>query len=204
MNHQTDRGAMGGRSRRGVRQRLVAVAAVAMSLVFVGSACAPPSPPAGGGGIDIAFGPLTIPLPPIEIRPPATTIPLLPGCSINYRTVGVQVYGATVTIPGIRIDPNQPIITVPNVVVKIPNLRVPASTVGVNCLGLAPSVQVDLIIPSTVLVRHATLNLTARTITLGNPSFTLNGAGLGVNAFSVVVPLPPIVSIPLPSSAIKF
>jgi hypothetical protein len=175
-----------------------------MSLAFVGSACAPPSPPAGGGGIDIAFGPLTIPLPPIEIRPPATTIPLLPGCSINYQTLGVQVYGATVTIPGIRVDPNQPIITVPNVVVNIPNLRVPASTVGVNCLGLAPSVQVDLIIPSTVLVRHATLNLAARTITLGNPSFTLNGAGLGVNGLDIVVPLPPIVSIPLPSTAIGF
>src|SRR5690349_21524019 len=122
MTHHTDARTTGGRRRRGIRQRVVAVAAVAMSLAFVGAACAPPSPPAGGGGIDVAFGPLTIPLPPIEIRPPATTIPLLPGCSINYQTLGVQVYGATVTIPGIRVDPNQPIITVPNVVVNIPNL----------------------------------------------------------------------------------
>ena len=43
-------------------------------------------------------------------------------CDIVYRPPGVRIVGATVTIPGIRIDPNQPIITTPNVVVKIPQL----------------------------------------------------------------------------------
>ena len=177
---------------------------LAVLVTLVGAACAPPSPPAGGGGLDINFGPVTIPLPPIEIRPPATTIPL--GiCNIGYQPPGVKIVGATVTIPGIRIDPNQPIITVPNVVVNIPQLRVPLSTVTLNCGLISIPTQVDLIIPSTVLVRAATLNLTARTITLQNPSFTINGAGMGVLGLGdLIIPLPPIVNIPLPTTAIGF
>jgi hypothetical protein len=206
MNQQTDRSTSGGRSRRGVRRRIFAVAAVAMTLAFVGSACAPPSPDAGPGGIDINFGPLTIPLPPIEIRPPATKIPL--GlCDATYQAPGVRIVGATVTIPGIRVDPNQPIITVPNVRVNIPQLRIPTSTVGLTCplVPIPVVVQVDLIVPSSVHVRAATLNLTQRTITLANPTFTVLGAGLGVPLLGdLIVPLPPIVNVPLPTSAIKF
>ena len=178
---------------------VVAVAALA-ALV---AACAPPSPPAGPGGIDVNFGPVTIPLPPIEVRAPATNIPLAI-CNIAYRPPGVNIVGATVTIPGIRVDPNQPIITVPNVVVRIPQLRVPLSTVTLACGPLRLPVQVDLIIPSTVVVRAATLNLNARTITLQNPSFAINGAGLGVNGLDLIIPLPPIVNIPLPTTAIAF
>ena len=201
MQTSTDSSRTRGGAARRLRAPLVAMAVV---VAFVGAACAPPSPPAGGGGIDVAFGPLTVPLPPIEIRPPATQIPL--GlCSATYQAPGVRLVGATVTIPGIRVDPNQPIITVPNVLVNIPQLRIITSTVGLSCLGLPPvTVQIDLIIPSQVLVRAATLNLTARTITLTNPSFTITGAGLGVLGLDLIVPLPPIVTVPLPTTAISF
>ncbi|MFN7149527.1 MAG: hypothetical protein ACK4V6_08595 [Microthrixaceae bacterium] len=149
------------------------------------------------------FGPVTIPLPPIEVRPAATTIPF--GlCNVGYQPPGVNIVGATVTIPGIRVDPAQPIITVPNVVVNIPQLRVPLSTITLTCGPLQLPVQVDLIIPSTMFVRAATLNLNARTITLANPSFAINGAGLGVNGLDLIIPLPPIVNIPLPTTAIAF
>ncbi len=176
-------------------------------LGVVGAGCAAPSPPAGGGGIDVDLGPLTIPLPPIEIRPPATTIPL--GlCNIGYQPPGVRIVGATVTIPRVRIDPSRPVITVPDVRVNIPQLRIPLSTVTLQCGLLTVPVQVDLIIPSSVLVRAATLDLNARTITLTNPSFAINGAGLGVLALGggldLIVPLPPIVNIPLPTTAIGF
>ena len=87
---------------------------------------------------------------------------------------------------------------------RIPQLRIPLSTVTLRCGLLTIPTQVDLIIPSTVLVRAATLNLNARTITLMNPSFTLNGAGLGVLGLDLVVPLPPIVNVPLPTTAIAF
>ena len=85
-----------------------------------------------------------------------------------------------------------------------PAAACPLSTIGLQCGPLNLSAQVDLIIPSTVVVRAATLNLRARTITLQNPSFTINGAGLGINSLSLIIPLPPIVNIPLPTTAIGF
>jgi hypothetical protein len=183
------------------RTRLIAVLATA---AFVAAACAPPSPPAGGGGLEVDFGPLTVPLPPIEIRPPETNIPL--GlCSAGYRPPGVEVIGATLTIPRVRIDPTRPVITVPDVQVRIPQLRVPTSTVTLRCGLIVLPTQIDLIIPSSVHVRAATLDLDARTITLTNPSFTIEGAGLGVLGLGdLIVPLPPIVSVPLPTTAIAF
>lgn len=187
-----------------VRRLRSPVVAMAMVVAVVGGACAPPSPDAGPGGVDVNFGPVTIPLPPIEVRPPATNIPFLV-CNIGYQPPGVRIVGATVTIPGIRIDPAQPIITVPDVVVNIPQLRIPVSTLTLSCLGATLPVQVDLIIPSTVVVKAATLNLTARTITLRDPTFTINGAGLGIPALGdLVIPLPPIVNVPLPTTAIAF
>lgn len=191
------------RSPRASALRLPLVMLSALCLLL-GVACAPPSPPAGGGGIEVDFGPLTIPLPPIEVRAPATTIPFAV-CNISYRPPGVMINGATVTIPKVRIDPARPIVTVPNVVVKIPQLRVPLSTVALRCGLLSLSVQVDLIIPSTVVVKNATLNLAARTITIQDPTFTINGAGLGIPGLgSLVIPLPPIFNVPLPTTAISF
>ncbi len=100
------------RAPRRARQLLVAVTALAA--LTGAAACAPPSPPAGGGGVEIDFGPLTIPLPPIEVRAPATTIPF-GVCNVAYRPPGIQIRNATLTIPKVRIDPAKPIITVPNV-----------------------------------------------------------------------------------------
>ena len=81
----------------------------------------------------------------------------------------------------------------------------PLSTVTLSCGLLSIPTQVDLIIPSTVLVRAATLNLAARTITLTDPTFTIDGAGLGVLGLGdLIIPLPPIVNIPLPTTAIAF
>jgi hypothetical protein len=177
--------------------------ALVSALAVVGASCAPPSPPAGGGGVDVELGPLTVPLPPIELRAPATNIPL--GlCSIAYQPPGVQIRNATLTIPRVRIDPARPVITVPNVSVNIPRLRIPLSTITLRCGLLVIPAQVDLIIPSTVLVKAATLDLSARTITLTQPSFTLNGVGLGVSGLDLVVPLPPILNVPLPTTAIAF
>lgn len=177
--------------------------AIAVVLSLLGLGCASPTPPPGSG-IDIDFGPLTVPLPPIEIRPPATTIPFA-FCSIAYRPPGVNITGATLTIPKVRIDPSAAVVSVPNVKVTIPRMRVPLSTLTLRCGALALPVQVDLIIPSTVRVQAATLNLAARTITLTNPSFAINGAGIGIPGLgNLVIPLPPILNIPLPTTAVAF
>lgn len=201
MERALTRGRAPGRT-RGRRWRGPLVG-VLLTASFVAGACAPQSPPAGPGGIGGTFGPLTIPLPPIELRPPATNIPVL-FCNIGYQPPGVRIVGATVTIPGIRIDPNQPIVSVPNVLVTFPQLRVPLSTITVSCGPLSLPVQVDLILPSQVMFKNVTLNLTARTITLQDPSFTVNGAGLGLLGLDLIVPLPPIVTLPLPGGAIAF
>ena len=186
------------------RLRHIRLAGLAVTAILATGACATPSPPAGGGGLEVDFGPLTIPLPPIEVRPPATTI-TVGLCNVAYQPPGVQIIGATVTIPGIRIDPTANLITVPNVVVNIPQLRIPLSTVTLACGPLVVPTQVDLIIPSTVVVKAATLNISAHTITLTDPTFTINGAGLGIPGLcDLVVPLPPIVNIPLPTTAIGF
>lgn len=177
------------------------IAAVA---ALAGPACAPQTPPAGGGGVAVDFGPLTIPLPPFEIRPPATTIPVLGLCNVGFQPPGIRITNATVTIPGIRIDPSNPIITVPNVRVNIPGLRAPVASLNLQCGPIVVPVTVEVILPSAVSVQAVTLNLAARTITLTSPSLTLNGAGLGVLGLDLVVPLPPIVAIPLPSAAIAF
>lgn len=177
---------------------------ITVVLALIGVGCAPPSPPAGGGGVEIDFGPLTVPLPPIEVRAPATRIPFGP-CNIAYQPPGVNIVGATLTIPKIRIDPTKPVVTVPNVKVTIPQLRVPLSTVTLRCGVLVLPVQVDLIIPSTVRIQAATLNLEARTVTLTNPSMTINGTGIGIPGLGdLVIPLPPIVNVPLPTTAIGF
>ena len=185
------------------RARAMLAVAFMSTLAVVGASCAPPSPPAGGGGIDVELGPLTVPLPPIELRAPATTIPL-GVCAIAYQPPGVQIRNATLTIPRVRIDPARPVVTVPNVSVNIPRLRIPLSTITLRCGLLVLPVQVDLIVPSTVLVKAATLDLSARTITLTQPSFTLNGVGLGVSGLDLVIPLPPILNVPLPTTAIAF
>ena len=198
--------------RRKSMKRAPLVAAVALISMFGGVACAPPSPPAGGGGLEIEFGPLVIPLPPIEIRPAAQTVNL--GlCSTSYRPPGIRIEGATVTIPKVRIDPNNPIITVPNVKVNIPKLRVPLSTVTLKCtvplVGtvISVSVQPDAIVPSQVLFKNITLNLNNRTITFQDPTFTITGVGLALQGplptGDIIIPLPPIVSVPLPSGAIS-
>lgn len=189
-------------SSKPARTRLVAGAFIA-SLAMLGASCAPASPPAGGGGLDIDLGPLTIPLPPIEVRAPATQIPVLL-CNVGYQPPGVQIRNATVTIPRVRIDPARPVISVPNVRVTIPQLRVPLSTLTLSCGPIAIPVSIDLIIPSTVTLTNATVDLNARTITLQQPTLTINGAGLGVSGLDLVVPLPPIVNVPLQTTAIAF
>ena len=201
--------AVPGRKRR---MRAPIVAAAAMVALFGGVACAPPSPSAGGGGIEINFGPLIIPLPPIEIRPAAVNVPLpliLGGiCNASYQPPGIRIENATVAIPGVRIDPNNPIITIPNVLVTIPKLRLPLSTVTLSCLGaLGVSVQPDAIIPSQVLFKDITLNLGNRTITFHDPSFTITGVGIAISPLplgDIIIPLPPIVTIPFPSGAVAF
>ncbi|MFN8052164.1 MAG: hypothetical protein U0Q22_12040 [Acidimicrobiales bacterium] len=176
-------------STRRLRMKLAGLVAVA---TVVGGACVPQS----GGGTLIPFGPVTIPLPPIGTTAPPTVIPVL-FCNISYYPPSFQIVGATVTIPGILIDTSKSTVGVPNVVVSIPQTKVGLPALGLGCGPLNITTNVNLIIPATVKVQAALINLQTRQLVLSDPSFTINGVGLELpGLFGLVIPLPPI-TIPL-------
>lgn len=185
---------------RPVRSRVLLVAAL---ISVLGAACAP-APPGGGGGTIVPFAPVTLPLPPLGVTPPPTNIPLLV-CNIAYYPPGFSLVGATVTIPGLLIDTTQATVGVPNVVVNIPRTIVALPALGLSCGPISLTTQVNVVIPATVRVQAATINLNTGVLALRNPSFTINGVGLQLpgllGGLGLTIPLPPI-TVPLPSISV--
>src|SRR3954453_9466275 len=102
---------------RSVRRRGPFVALAVVIAAFAG-ACAP----ASGGGFNIAIGG-TLPLPPIVAAPAFQGGNVL-GCPIGFNTPGLNITGATVTIPGINVNPGAGTVSVPNIQVNLPSIRV--------------------------------------------------------------------------------
>ena len=162
-----------------VRRRAPFVALVVVMAAVVG-ACTP-----AGGGFNIALGG-TLPLPPITAAPAFQGGNVL-GCPIGFNTPGLNIVGATATIPGINIDPGAGTITVPNIQVNLPSiqislpsLQVCASTVSLGNINLPASA-----------VATGVLNLGTMQLTI-NATVTIPIVILGVT-FPVVIPLSPIV-----------
>jgi hypothetical protein len=152
---------------------MLAIAAIAMVGVLAGACTAP-------GQITLR-GPWTVPLPPIDTTGPSTTVPVIPGlCETVYTPSGFRVSGATVTVPAISINLTGTI-DVPNVLVSIPAAVIALPSLQVNCLqtGLL-TLAVDLVIPATVQIADAHLDLNTGVLTLVNPSVTINGVGLSI------------------------
>jgi hypothetical protein len=186
---------------RRVRNSLVAL--LALGTLFTGVACSPAAGTgSGSGGTFIPFGPLTIPLPPIKVEPPSTTLVDL-GCSVAYKPIAFYINNATVTIPGVLINPGQEIISVPNIKVNLPQTLVGSPAAVLHCpLGITASTQVNVNVPGQVKVAAAVINLKTMTLTINNPSFTLTGVGLQLAPLGlplVTIPLPPIVTVPFGS-----
>ena len=73
--------------RKAGRTRVLAVASVAMVAVMAGACTAP-------GQITLR-GPWTIPLPTVDTRGPATTVPVIPGvCNTVYTPEGIRLADA--------------------------------------------------------------------------------------------------------------
>src|SRR5262245_60730688 len=81
------------------RRRRGPIVAFAVVIAAFAGACTP-SP---GGGFDIAIGG-TLPLPPIVAQPAFQGGDVL-GCQIGFNTPGLNITGATATIPGVNINP---------------------------------------------------------------------------------------------------
>ncbi len=158
--------------------------ALAVVIAALAGACAP-SP---GGGFDIAIGG-TLPLPPITAAPAFQGGDVL-GCQLGFNTPGLNITGATASIPGINIDPGAGTITVPNIELNLPSIQVQLPSI-VTCNGNLDLGAVDL--PVNVM-STGVLNLATSQLTI-NATVTIPFAILGV-PLPIVIPLSPIV-VPL-------
>jgi len=165
---------------RRVRRRGPFVA-LAVVIAAVAGACAPSS----GGGFNIAVGG-TLPLPPITAAPAFQGGNVL-GCQLGFNTPGLNIAGATATIPGININPGAGTVTVPNIQVHLPSIQVQLPSL-VTCLGNLDLGTISL--PANVTATGV-LNLGTSLLTI-SATVTIPFAILGV-PFPIVIPLSPIV-----------
>lgn len=157
------------------------VVALAVALAMVAGACAPSS----GGGFNIAIGG-TLPLPPI-VSAPAFQGGNVLGCQIGFNTPGLNITGATASIPGININPGAGTITVPNIQLNMPSISIKLPSI-VTCNGNLALGTINL--PANVLATGV-LNLGTSQLTI-NATVTIPFTILGTS-FPIVIPLSPIV-----------
>ena len=155
--------------------------ALAVTIAAIAGACTP-SP---AGGFDIAIGG-TIPLPPITAAPAFQGGDVL-GCQIGFNTPGLNISGATATIPGINIDPGAGTVTVPNIQVNLPAIQVQLPSL-VTCLGNLDLGTISL--PANVAATGA-LNLATSQLTI-TATVTIPFEILGI-PFPIQIPIGPIV-----------
>lgn len=156
---------------------------VALAVVFaaVAGACAP----APGGGFNIAIGG-TLPLPPIVVAPAFQGGNVL-GCQIGFNTPGINITGATATIPGVNVNPGAGTVSVPNIKVNLPSIKVQLPSL-VTCLGNLDLGSINL--PASVNA-SGSLNLGTMKLTI-NATVTIPFQILG-NSFPISIPIGPIV-----------
>lgn len=153
----------------------------AVVLAAIAGACTPSS----GGGFNIALGG-TIALPPIVAAPAFQGGDVL-GCQIGFNTPGLNITGATASLPGININPGAGTVTVSNIQVNLPSIQVQLPSI-VSCLGNLNLGTISL--PAHVSATGV-LNLATSQLTI-SATVTIPFSILGVS-FPIVIPLSPIV-----------
>ena len=165
---------------RTLRRRGPFVALVVVIAAVAGACSASP-----GGGFDIAFGG-TLPLPPITSAPAFQGGDVL-GCQVGFNTPGLNITGATATIPGVTINPGAGTVTIPNIQVNLPAIQVQLPSLA-TCFG-----NLDLggfSLPANVMATGV-LNLGTSQLTI-NATVTIPFEILSI-PFPIVIPLSPIV-----------
>lgn len=154
--------------------------ALALTMAAVVAACTP----APGGGFNIAVGG-TVPLPPITVAPAFQGGNVL-GCQIGFNTPGINIVGATATIPGVNVNPGAGTVSVPNIKVNLPAIQVQLPSL-VTCLGNLNLGTINL--PASVNA-SGQLNLATSTLTI-SATVTIPFSILGVS-FPINIPIGPI------------
>jgi len=156
-----------------------------VALAVVMAAFAGACSPAPNGGFDIAVGG-TLPLPPITVAPAFQGGDVL-GCQIGFNTPGLNITGATATIPAVNVNLGTGTITVPNIQLHLPAIQVQLPSL-VTCLGNLDLGTVNL--PADVAATGA-LNLATSQLTI-SATVTIPFEILGAQ-FPITLPIGPIV-----------
>jgi hypothetical protein len=173
--------------------RLLGVMAVATASLLAGACTSP--------GTLTVQGPFTIPIPRIDSTGPPTEVDLLGGaCKEIFTPTGVMITGATVVVPSISLHLTGTI-DIPNVMVKIPKLTVSLPGVSFICgTTTFANLVVQVMIPASAFLRDAHLDLTTGTLTLVNPSVTINGVTLRFAGTNLAIDLPITLTIQIPTT----
>jgi hypothetical protein len=163
---------------RRLRRRRLLVS-LAVGLTAIAAACSPTA-----GGFNIAIGG-TLPLPPIVLAPAFQGGDVL-GCQIGFNTPGINITGATVTIPGINVNLGSGTVSVPNIGVNLPSIQVHLPSL-VTCLGNLDLGTISL--PAHV-VANGVLNIATSKLTI-NATVTIPFSILGIS-LPIVIPIGPI------------
>ena len=109
-----------------------------------------------------------------------------PASGGGFNTPGINITGATVTIPGINVNPGAGTVSVPNIQVNLPSIQVQLPSLVV-CSGVLNLGTINL--PAKVAATGV-LNLGAGTLTI-NATITIPFEILGVS-FPINIPIGPI------------
>jgi hypothetical protein len=148
-------------------------------------------------------GPWSIPLPLINTTGPSTTVDLLPQfpgtCLETMTPTGIIIRNARVIVPSISLHLTGTI-DVPHVQVKIPKLTVALPSVQVKCFGgTILNLAVQVRIPASAFLKDAHLDLLTGTLTLVDPSVTINGVTLAFAGTNLAITVPITLTINIPS-----
>lgn len=155
--------------------------ALAVAVAAIVTACTP----APGGGFNIAIGG-TVPLPPITAKPAFQGGTVL-GCQLGFNTPGLNITGATATIPGINVNLGTGNITVPNIKVNLPSIQVQLPSI-VTCLG---NLDLGTITLPAQVDATGVFNIPTSKLTI-NAKVTIPFELFGI-PLPIVIPLDPIV-----------
>lgn len=194
----------------GRRQRRTTCTVLVLSLLMVAGACAPAPGDAGDGGSgDAVVDPTewflggTYPI-ELVVEPQTVTTEFsffgLATCTTTSVTPSVDLRG-TLTVQPAQLDPSLTRLTIPGARLELPDATVSAGSLSLHCDDvLIGAIGVSLRFDATVQVGAVVLDTAASTLTLTDPTLTLEDVQVSLSGAppgTAPTPLAPItVTVP--------